>query len=87
MKLTEVANSFKEKHPEINVAVYDSQKLFDKVLDNPTEYGFIDANTFGAENCIWYDMLHPTSQMHNVIAEDVAKFLLDLEDDEKPLES
>jgi phospholipase/lecithinase/hemolysin len=77
--LSTLAHQFKEEHPEANVAVYDSRALFNKVLDHPTEYGFINGSTYGKDSCVWYDILHPTSQMHKVIAADVAKFLTGLE--------
>jgi len=52
---------------EIEGTLYD-------VFDNLEEYGFEDVTSQG-NDCIWYDHLHPSSAMQNVIAGDFAEFL------------
>ena len=50
------------------------------MLDNPKKYGFRNGTSTGdSKECVWQDILHPTSAMHKVIAADVAKFLTDEE--------
>jgi lysophospholipase L1-like esterase len=79
-KLAEHVKTFKMKHPDITIGIYDAHALFTKVLDNPQEYGFQDAYSSGdSDKYIWKDQLHPTSAMHKVIAADVAKFLTEFE--------
>src|ERR1700738_1019688 len=80
VKLTEFANVFRESHPGVIVAVYDVAALFTAVLDNPTKYEFKDGVSVGNSiDCVWEDWFHPTSAMHMIIAEDMAKFLTALE--------
>jgi phospholipase/lecithinase/hemolysin len=79
-KLAEHVSAFKKKHPDITIGIYDAHALFTKVLDNPEEYGFQDAYSYGgSDKYIWRDQLHPTSAMHKIIAADVAKFLTEFE--------
>ena len=59
---------------EIEGTLYDVSSLFNKVFDNLEEYGFEDVTSQG-DDCIWYDHLHPSSAMQNVIAGDFAEFL------------
>lgn len=70
------ANISRKRNPDAAIEVYDAAKFFNNVLDNPTKYGFKDAISKGDSNeCIWQDLLHPTTAMHKVLAADVAKFL------------
>jgi phospholipase/lecithinase/hemolysin len=76
--LVEMATELRENHSDVRVVVYDVAKLFAEVLDNPAKYGFKDGvscNMF-ADDYVWFDSLHPTSAMHNVIAADLAQFLI-----------
>jgi phospholipase/lecithinase/hemolysin len=63
---------FQSLHQDISAIVYDVNSLFHRVLDNPTEYGFDDAESICGENCIWYDDSHPGSAFHKVLAKDFA---------------
>jgi phospholipase/lecithinase/hemolysin len=73
--LAELATRFRQFHTDVDVLVYDVAALFAEVLDHPTKYGFRNASSYGGEDCVWLDILHPTSAMHKVIAADVARFL------------
>ena len=78
--MVEFANEFRKSHDDADVAIYDAAGLFNEVLNNPTKYGFINGTSTGdSKKCVWEDMLHPTTAMHEVIAADVAKFLTDEE--------
>jgi phospholipase/lecithinase/hemolysin len=77
----------RKRNAEVAIAIYDAVKLFNKVLDNPKEYGFKDAiSTGNSDQCVWRDLIHPTTAMHKVIAADIAKFLIGEEEksEEKP---
>jgi hypothetical protein len=73
--LAELATRFRQFHTDVSVLVYDVAALFSEVLDNPTKYGFRNGTSYDGEDCVWLDILHPTSAMHKVIAADVARFL------------
>ena len=45
--LAEFANEFRKNHDEVDVAIYDAAGIFNKVLDNPTKYGFERWNVDG----------------------------------------
>src|SRR5579862_80733 len=54
-KLESYVQSFREKYPQTTAEIYDVAALFHKVLDNPTEFGFKDANSYGCSlDVIWY---------------------------------
>jgi phospholipase/lecithinase/hemolysin len=63
---------FRSLHPDISAIVYDANSLFHRVLDNPTEYGFDDADSICVGKCIWYDIFHPGSAFYKVLAKDFA---------------
>jgi len=70
------------RNADVAIEVYDAAGVFDRVLDNPAQYGFTDAASYGdSDEFIWADMLHPTTAMHKVIAADFAKFLANEEVD------
>lgn len=97
-KVSEMAKKLKERNGT-NVWVYDANKVFGQVLDDPSSHaqtagyknvtGYCPAyengtpaqNTF-VESCgvpvnqyFWLNSLHPTSPVHEVVAEGVAKML------------
>ena len=45
------------------------------MLNEPQKYGFDKRTARKAGGCFWYDQLHPTSQVHDVLATEVAQFL------------
>jgi phospholipase/lecithinase/hemolysin len=70
-----------KRNADVAIEVFDVAEIFKKVLDDPAQYGFKAATTCGnSDECIWRDILHPTTAMHKVIAADVAKFLTKGED-------
>ncbi|KAI0345169.1 hypothetical protein BDW22DRAFT_1343459 [Trametopsis cervina] len=68
-------STFASGHPDATILLFSSHDLFTRLLDNPVEYGFDQATASVAGGCIWYDHLHPTTRVHNVIASEVARFL------------
>jgi hypothetical protein len=56
--------------------IYSSYDTFTRVLCDPISHGFIFEDVT-KEGGIWYDHLHPTSAMHDIIAKDIAQFLGD----------
>jgi len=60
---------------EITAMTYSSYDTFTHVLDDPISYRFMSEDVRKEAGGIWYDDLHPTSRMHNVIAADIVQFL------------
>ena len=74
--LVEFVKAFCDRHSDVTAEVYDAAKLFNDVLDNPTQYGFNDGTSSGdPEKSVWQDTFHPTTAMHKFIAADVYRFL------------
>ena len=75
-KLTRFVQQFPERHADVVAEIYDVASLFHEVLDNPTKYTF--ENQISSDNTvdyIWYDALHPSTAMQDIIASDIARFL------------
>jgi phospholipase/lecithinase/hemolysin len=77
--LVHLVNAFHQRHSDSFLAIYDTSIVFNEVLDNPTKYGFKDADSeCQTKECIWNDDLHPTFAFHKLLAEDLATFLASL---------
>lgn len=74
-RLQDLADEFRQNHERSKVFVYDTTCIFNKVLDNPKEYGFADEAALGISGGIWCDFAHCGGAMHKIIAEDIALFL------------
>ena len=57
--------------------IYSSSDTFTRVLGDPISHGFAFDDVRKEEGGIWYDHLHPTSAMQDIIARDIAQFLSD----------
>ncbi|KAH7909635.1 hypothetical protein BJ138DRAFT_206591 [Hygrophoropsis aurantiaca] len=68
------ARSFANEHPDITVLVFSSWDTFTRVLDDPVTAMF-DVDDPSKKGGIWFDELHPTSKMHEIIARDLYSFL------------
>ena len=76
--LAETVRGFASEDPkEITAMIYSSYDTFTRVLDDPLSHGFALGDVEKEEGGIWYDHLHPTSAMHDIIARDIAHFLGD----------
>jgi len=77
--LAETVRQFANAHypEEITAMIYSSYDTFTRVLDDPISYGFTFEDVRKEGGGIWYDNLHPTSRMHDIIAADMAQFLGD----------
>ncbi|KAF8601028.1 hypothetical protein BDV93DRAFT_525072 [Ceratobasidium sp. AG-I] len=67
------ASAFQAKYMDVTTFYYDSRSLYNKLLDNPSAYGFTDVNT--TEGNFWYDAVHPRTKVHQYMAADLATFL------------
>ncbi|KAH9935010.1 SGNH hydrolase-type esterase domain-containing protein [Fomitopsis serialis] len=73
--LLESAQHFASKHDQATVLYFSSWTTFSRVMDDPVSYGFTQEDTEVPASRMWVDFLHPTSDMHDIIARDVADFL------------
>ncbi|KAM5537865.1 hypothetical protein V8D89_008341 [Ganoderma adspersum] len=74
-KLASRAQSFASSHWGVRHRVWDSNSAFNVVLDDPTKYGFVDNTSFGQTGDFWANDFHPSSNAHNIWAQDVAALM------------
>jgi phospholipase/lecithinase/hemolysin len=75
-RLSNHTSEFRTTHPKANVAIYNADTLFNKIMDDPNGYGFIDTTSHcKEEGCMWADTLHPTWGVHRILAADIAHSL------------
>ncbi|KAJ8483178.1 hypothetical protein ONZ45_g14692 [Pleurotus djamor] len=73
--LNATIKEFASKYPDSTILLYSSYVIFSAFLDKPEEYGFEAGDTTSAFSRIWFDQLHPTSKVHDILAKDLAAFL------------
>lgn len=72
------AREFAEKHKDCTVLLFSAHHTFNVFLDDLETYDF---PTTGAERMggpIWFDHLHPTTKVHDILAQHLAQFLEDV---------
>jgi len=86
--LSTAASAFAASHPpnEVSVLVFSAFDTFNRVLDDPVAYGFKEEDKRKKNGGIWFDHLHPTTKMHDVIAKEFAEFLDGIQPQEAPAE-
>lgn len=73
--LEDFAFTFRQQH-NASVAIYDTQGVFNALIDDPATYGFKDTSTHCLEKeCMWFDTLHPSWSVHKILAADLGKGL------------
>ncbi|KAI0065396.1 hypothetical protein BV25DRAFT_1821796 [Artomyces pyxidatus] len=77
-ELRSAIQEFFSKYRDITVMVYSAWHTFSRVLDDPTPFDFPADHVRKAFGKIWYDNLHPTSAMHEIVAQDMSVFLHDV---------
>ncbi|KAF7314412.1 Lysophospholipase A [Mycena kentingensis (nom. inval.)] len=70
--LTKHLGNFKAANPDAIIMTFDSNKLFNDVLDSASAFGFTNITGFctctDPEGFFWYDTGHPTEAVHRIIA-------------------
>ncbi|KAI0033342.1 SGNH hydrolase-type esterase domain-containing protein [Vararia minispora EC-137] len=66
---------FAANHPDATLVLYSSWAAFTRVLDNPAAYGFSAADVAVQGGSIWFDHIHPTSKMHQLLAREIVQLL------------
>ncbi|PBK96922.1 hypothetical protein ARMGADRAFT_1010455 [Armillaria gallica] len=73
--LAKALESFTSSHPDTTVMLFSSYQTFSSIFDNPVDHGFEEKDIHKRGGNIWYDHLHPTSAVHDIIAAYLADFL------------
>ncbi|KZV76539.1 carbohydrate esterase family 16 protein [Peniophora sp. CONT] len=75
-KLAQRASALASTHSGVKTWIYDANTAFNKVLDNPTAYGFSDATSYGGETDFWGNNLHPVSAAQVIFGNEVGNTTL-----------
>ncbi|KAF9484721.1 hypothetical protein BDN70DRAFT_872259 [Pholiota conissans] len=76
--LRKAAQKFCSTHLNSSVFLLSSFHFFNTLLDNPTAYGFSEAEIKKRSGSFWFDHIHPTSKVHEYIASYLASFLFNI---------
>lgn len=74
-RLATKAFQFKSSNSGVTTYLYDSNAGFTKILNSPSQYGFVDATSYGNSGSFWGNNYHPSSAAHKYFAQDVAGLL------------
>lgn len=77
-KLREAAEAFANAHADASVGVWSSWALFDRMFADPHAFGFTTDDVERERGAIFADGLHPTTAVHNIIADELLAFLEDM---------
>jgi lysophospholipase L1-like esterase len=75
LALREAIEKFCAAHHDVSVFLFSSFKAFDSLLDDPEPYGLRVEDIRRFNGTVWMDHIHPTSQVHDFIANHIAIFL------------
>ncbi len=67
--------NFAAAHPDATVMLFSAWDTFTRILSDPARYGFNPADRTIQGGSIWFDFMHPTSRIHNILAGEIAQFL------------
>lgn len=70
--MKQTLETFSSAHTDATILIFSSYSIFSAFLNEREKYGF-DSKPFS--QTIWMDALHPTSKVHDVVAESVSTFL------------
>ncbi|KAG8969441.1 hypothetical protein FRC05_001076 [Tulasnella sp. 425] len=70
-----IQTEFITGHPDASAFVFDTWELFERLLTNPSEFGFSSNAGRGFDQEMYWDNIHPTSAVHQILAKAVADFL------------
>ena len=66
----------------MSVFIFSYWNLFNEILDEPLAHGFDEGDPTKAEGGIWLDKLHPTTEVHRILAKSVMDFLCAVKENE-----
>jgi len=75
LRLHDRVGRFKREHENASIVLVDTIPIFNRVLDNPEEFGARDEFCFGGydNGCVWADNFHPGRILHEYVARNVVK--------------
>jgi len=73
--LREAIERFCAAHDDVSVFLFSAFRAFDSLLDHPETFGLKTEDVRRSNGTVWFDHIHPTSQVHDFIANHVAIFL------------
>ncbi|KAJ7020723.1 hypothetical protein C8F04DRAFT_1143061 [Mycena alexandri] len=67
--------SFKTANAGVKTWLWDSNTVFTTILSAPTQFGFVDAVSFGNTGDFWGNNFHPSQAAHQIFAQDIATLM------------
>ncbi|KAK7013839.1 carbohydrate esterase family 16 protein [Favolaschia claudopus] len=74
-KLAAKISAFKANNTGVTTWTWDSNAAFTTILNSPTQYGFVDAVSYGNTGDFWGNNYHPASAAHQIFAKQIAALL------------
>jgi len=75
-KLMSQSKQFNELHDDVDIAIFDAFGIFNDVLDHHEQHGLKDITSICYEDeCAWYDHIHPTAHIHEILASGLLNLL------------
>lgn len=74
-KLAARIAGFKANNTGVTTWLWDSNSAFTTILDAPTQFGFVDAVSFGSTGDFWGNNYHPSSAAHKIFAQEISKLM------------
>ncbi|KAJ7811271.1 hypothetical protein B0H14DRAFT_2606616 [Mycena olivaceomarginata] len=67
--------SFKASNSGVTTWLWDSNAVFTTILSAPTQFGFVDAVSFGNTGDFWGNNFHPSQAAHQIFAKDISTLM------------
>ncbi|KAJ6543643.1 hypothetical protein B0H10DRAFT_1371991 [Mycena sp. CBHHK59/15] len=74
-KLAAKIASFKANNTGVTTWLWDSNAAFTTILNAPTQFGFIDAVSYGNTGDFWGNDYHPSSAAHQIFGKEISTLL------------
>ncbi|KAJ7837904.1 hypothetical protein B0H13DRAFT_2239814 [Mycena leptocephala] len=74
-KLAAKIAAFKAANSGVTTWIWDSNAAFTTILNSPTQFGFVDAVSFGNTGDFWGNNYHPATAAHQIFAKQIAALL------------
>jgi phospholipase/lecithinase/hemolysin len=75
VQLHDRVGRFTQEHEDVSIVLVDTVPIFNRVLNNPEEFGARDEFCIGGydDDCVWADDFHPGRILHEYVARNVVK--------------
>ncbi|KAH8103480.1 hypothetical protein BXZ70DRAFT_889104 [Cristinia sonorae] len=74
-KLASRVSAFQAANAGVKTWQFDSNTVFNTVLDSPQSFGFVDATSFGGAGDFWGNNYHPSSALHDILGKQIGELL------------